>query len=333
MGRANVVESRSGLHPYGLVSLTSPALKYAQDYDISVKLLMPRSQANVDRGNFMVSLHMLDLDTTPLLEAAARHFVDSHDQFEGHNILFSSRRPALVPYVDPLVSLASRILFLFYYMVFPSSQTTDLTIGLAERVSFAKGSALPASAYIEIEAGQTIETYQAFLVLTAQLRGLRWLMYHYRLPTYIFFTGLFWICEVLFMAGAWSVWTLATASKDSGLDYDERERKSSSGAVEDAGGYNDDLSDRPSRFPGAGGSLPLKQDPDIKDEVEEEEKEEAQRAKLLSEIPIAGAEADDEFEDDERGGRAAAGTGSSYSEQRSGSGARVRRRTSHNEST
>jgi hypothetical protein len=77
--------------------------------------------------------------------------------------------------------------------------------------------------------------------------------------------------------------------------------------------------------------LRLKQDPDVKDEGEDDEKEEAQRAKLLSEIPIAGAEADDEYEDDERGGRAIAGTGSSYSEQRRGSGARARRRTSHHE--
>jgi seipin len=292
---------------------------------------MPRSQPNVDRGNFMVSLHMLDLDTSPLLEAAARQFVDNHDQFEGHNILFSSRRSALVTYVDPLVSLASRILFLFYYMIFPSSQTTDLTVDLAERVSFPRGSALPASAYIEIEAGQTIETYRASLVLTAQLRGLRWLMYHYRLPTYIFFTGLFWICEVLFMAGAWSFWTIVTGFKNKDSGHDDGETKSNSRALENPGGYNDDLSDRSQRFPTTGESLRLKQDPDVKDEGEDDEKEEAQRAKLLSEIPIAGAEADDEYEDDERGGRAIAGTGSSYSEQRRGSGARARRRTSHHE--
>lgn len=267
---------------------------------------MPRSQANLDRGNFMVSLHLLDLDVSPMLQDAARQFADDHDQFDGHNVLFSSRRPALTPYEDPLVSLASRTLFLFYYMLFPGSHKHELRVGLAERVSFSKGAIVPASAYLEIEAGQTLQTYEASLTLTAQLRGLRWLMFHYRLPTYVFFTLLFWACEVLFMAVAWSFWSMSSTSENKSLEYAGYEKNSDRG----------DMSDRPSS---------LKLESDVKEE-EDAEREEARQTRLLSELPLAGAEADDEYEDDD--GRAA-GTGSSYGQQRGRDGAGVRRRASH----
>lgn len=313
------IHCRLGPNPYALVSLSSPPLKSAQDYDISVSLLMPRSQANLDRGNFMVSLHLLDMDVSPTLQDAARRFADDHDQLDGHSILFSSRRPALTPYEDPLVSLASRILFLFYYMLFPGSQKHELSVGLAERVSFAKGAVVPASAYLEVEAGQTLQTYAVSLTLTAQLRGLRWLMFHYRLPTYIFFTLLFWACEVLFMGAAWSFWSVSLASGNKRLEYSGDERDSD-WAAEHMRREREELSDRP---------LHLKLESDVKEE-DDLEKEEARQTRLLSELPLAGAEADDEYEDDD--GRAA-GTGSSYGQQRGRDGAGVRRRASQGAST
>lgn len=312
----------SGPNPFALVSLSSPPLKPAQDYDISVSLLIPRSQANLDRGNFMVSLHLLDLDVSPALHGAAKRFADDHDHFDGHSSLFSSRRPALTPYEDPLVSLASRVLFLFYYMLFPGSQKHELSIGLAERVSFAKGNAVPASAYIEVEAGQSLQTYQATLTLTAQLRGLRWLMFHYRLPTYIFFTFLFWACEVLFMGAAWSLWSMSSAPERASLEY-SGEREKSDWVAEYA---------RKGRENPSGRRSPRMLDLDVKDEEEDDEikEEEARQTRSLSELPLAGAEADDEYEGDDVGG---VGTGSNYSQQRGRDVANVRRRASHDTST
>lgn len=276
----------------------------------------------------MVSIHLLDLDVSPLLQETARQFVDDHDHFDGHTVLFSSRRPALVPYLDPLVSTASRVLFLFYYMFFPGAQTTELNVVLAERVSFPKGTTLPGAAYLEIEAGQDLQTYQVSLILTAQLRGLRWLMFHYRLPMYIFFTLLFWFCEVVFMGGAWSVWSVLTAGRDINEGYRDHERKSQ-WALEDDGREHEILSDRQHEF----GARLLKSDPDIKEERKDDDDDGPQRVQLLSELPIAGAEADDEYEDDEkRGGlsSSAAGTGSSYNKQRGGDDISFRRRSSHN---
>lgn len=280
---------------------------------------MPRSPANLDRGNFMISIHLLDQDVSPTLQDTARRFADEHDQFDGHSILFSSRRPALTPYVDPLVSLASRILFLFYYMLFLGSQKDELSVGLAERVSFAKDTAVPASAYLEIEAGQALQTYQASLTLTAQLRGLRWLMFHYRLPTYIFFTLLFWACEVLFMTAAWSFWSMSSWTERASLEY-SGSGKNGDRVAEYARKDSEGLSDRPST---------KKQESDVKKE-EDVEEEEVRQTRLLSELPLAGAEADDEFEGDDGN---VAGTGSSYTQQRGRDIAGVRRRASHDRPT
>jgi hypothetical protein len=311
---------RSGLHPYGLVSLASPAVKPAQEYDISVSLSMPPSAPNVERGNFMVALHLLDQDVTPSLQSAARTFANTHDGFEGHNVVFSSRRPTLLPYVDPIVSLASRVFFLFYYMLFPSSQTCDMKVYLAERVIFPRGAALPSAAYIEVEAGQDLQTYQVWLTLTAQLRGLRWLMHHYRLPTYIACTLVFWISEVLFMAVAWTVLVSAAGGprEDGRLGIDGKGGTKTRLLAAEA---EDELSDHPHSFPTYGKQPPLKHEPKVKDE---------QHERLLSEIPVGGAEADDEddYDDEPRSQVHDSGIGTSYSEEGSH---QIRRRTSRHE--
>jgi seipin len=308
-------------NPYGIASLSSPAVKSAQDYDISVEISMPRSPSNVERGNFMVRLHLLDLDVNYGSVDAAQSFAENHHAFEGHTILFSSRRPALVPYVDPVVSLASRLLFLPYHVLSSSSQTSSMVVPLAEHVSFPKGSALPASAYLEIEAGQTIQTYEVALILSAQLSGLRWIMFHYRLPTYIIFTFFFWVCEVLFMVAVWGLWTMLTSSPG-GTDANSGKPAVRSIHARESHGFGDDeLSD--------GQSGPFyKIEPVMKSELRI--KEELERERPLSELPIVGADADDEDEEDEdekySSSKVDSGLGTSYSEDGRGS---IRRRAAH----
>ncbi|KND90681.1 Seipin [Tolypocladium ophioglossoides CBS 100239] len=310
----------SGPNPYGVASLAKPPMiKTQQEYDISVALLMPRSPPNVERGNFMVTLYLLGSEATEKLAADALVFANSHAHFGSQKVLFNSRRPVLVPYVDPIVSVAKRLLFLLYHMFVPSSQTCRMTVALAEGLAFSKGSVLPASAYVEVEAGQDIQIYNVDLTLTAQLRGLRWLMFHYRLPTYLAFTFLFWVCEVLFMGLAWAVWGAVTGPKETG-----KGRRRAPGEEDDEGELGK-ISDHPHTFPTYGKQPPLKHEPEVKEEDEE-------RSRLISDIPVGGAEADDEDEYDEydEGGRTRiydSGLGTSYSEEGSAS---VRRRASRN---
>lgn len=313
---------RSGIHPYAVVSLREPALKSVQDYDISVTLSMPPSPSNMEQGNFMVTLHLLQQDASSRLllgTAGASKLLD------GQGILFTTRRPTLVPYMDPITSVASRVLLLFYHMLFPSSRICKITVPLAERLSFPTDAVVPASAYLEIEAGQSLQTYQVSLNLTAKLRGLRWLMHHYRLPMYILFTFKFWVLEMLFMGVAWSFLSSFTAppaeeEDDGATDGGRKVGKARllTKAEEDEEDEHSDESDHPHSFPTYGKQPPLKHEPEVKDEEHE---------KPLSEIPIGGAEADDERDDDDDGGRQLdSGTGMSYSGEGIG---QVRRRTSH----
>ncbi|KAF5018474.1 hypothetical protein F66182_9547 [Fusarium sp. NRRL 66182] len=305
----------SGINPYGIASLQTPPLKTHQEYDVSLTLSMPRSNPNLERGNFMISLHMLDSKDDLGLRVEAERHASLHNGFETANALFSSRRPALFPYVDPLVSLASRVLFLFYHMFAPGSSTKTMIIPLAERVLFSKDLGVPKSAYVEVEAGQTIQVYNAHLQLTAQLRGLRWLMVHYRISTFLAFTLLFWVFEVTFMGVAWGIWSSAIGLSPG----------SASTKAQRLGGatYNqeDENTDHAETFPTYGRQQPLKYEPDVKEELSPEQP--------LSEIPRAGADADDEDEGsfDEDVQHRDSGIGTSYSEEGSSS---IRRRASHN---
>lgn len=235
-------------------------------------------------------------------------------------MLFSSRRPALFPYVDPLVSVASRVLFLIYHLFTPGSSTNSMTIPLAERVLFSKESVLPKSAYIEVEAGQTIQVYHAYLQLTAQLRGLRWMMVHYRISTFLALTVVFWAFEVIFMGVAWGLWSVASGSPPG---EDDTKARRLEGLRDD---HENEYTDREETFPTYGRQQPLKYEPDIKPELDPEQP--------LSEIPRAGADADDEDDgsfdddkDDEDVQHKDSGIGTSYSEEGTSS---IRRRTSRN---
>jgi hypothetical protein len=200
-----------------------------------------------------------------------------------------------------------------------------LTVALAERVSFSRGVTPPVAAYVEIEAGQDLQTYGVSLDLTAQLRGLRWLMHRYRLPMYLICTFSFWVFEVVFMGLTWSVLFAGDgvggpvsdrAGKQRALTNEEEEEEKEEGEGQED---DSDVSDHPHNFPTYGRQPPLKHEPKVKDEEHE---------RPLSEVPIAGAEADDEgdgLDDDDGDPLLDSGIGTSYSEA---AGGQIRRRAS-----
>ncbi|KAL0934204.1 cell division control protein [Colletotrichum truncatum] len=313
----------SGVNPFGIATVPTSKLRTQQEYDVSVTLSMPRSPANSNRGNFMVALYFLDagLPSTDSSFVQPHTLPEPYGHFDDKTVLFSSRRPTLVPYQDPLISMASRILFLLYHILVSNSQTCVLTIPMAERAELSKGSVLPSSAYLEIQGGQTIETYHASITLTARLRGLRWLMYRYRLSTLTLAILLFWGFEVLFMGGAWLIWSGLSGSGwgSNGIPGGESSKLTARVKREDASGV-DELSDAPRTFPTYGNQAPLRYEPDVKEEM--------QASSRMEDLVPLGGEADDEEEDDGRGSfKGDSGIGTSYSE---GGSSSVRRRSSHN---
>lgn len=273
----------------------------------------------------MISLYLVkDDEKVYKSDPSGRKITDDRQYLETQKVLFKSRRPALMPYEDPILSVAKRVLFMAYYILFPQSQARTMTIQLAERVNFDKSALQPTAAFVEIEAGQDIHIYSTALTLTAQLRGLRWLMFHYRLLTYLAFTFLFWVCEVLFMCLAWLIWSATNTPKNTkpkGDNYTD-------GEYDDDDEY-DEYSEKATGSGASGRQATIKREPDIKVEDDDDEPE-----KMISDIPMGGeAEADDEDdfdeEDNDAGGkrRRDSAMGTSYRHEGSES---VRQRASRN---
>lgn len=200
----------SGHNPFGIVTL-SPDLTLDQAYDISVDLTLPRSPTNLGHGNFMVALYVLkSVPINPALELSLSEAVDPYMYVGADDVVYASRRPALIPYEDRVVSAASRVLFLLYHILFArASETLTLSIPMGERVQF-RGMR-PLSMLVDVQAGQTLQVYSSRVTLVARLTGIRWFMYNHRILAFAVCTASFWLAEVLAMGSAWLVlgWVLS----------------------------------------------------------------------------------------------------------------------------
>ena len=335
-----------GANPWGVASIAQTRLKNTQPYDISVSLTLPKSPTNLERGNFMVALHLLDdipppkkqqkLDsplppqptssytTGPLGQLLLPVQRDPSFYFAGKNIMFTSTRPGLLPYTDPLVSLASRIFFIAYHVLKPHSEYTTLRINLAENLAFPRGAVLPTSVFVEVQAGQSLQVHKASATFAAQLAGLRYFMYYWRVTAFLGFTAAFWVCEVGFMVVTWGLASvlLGGGGKSDGggavVKVEEGEQTVKRDNNEEEG-----MSPTERTFPSTSKQPPIKYEGRIKQEEGE--------AQGIAPDAHPAAEADDEDEDDgELEGEGAAyrdsGIGTSYDDNVSREG--VKRRVS-----
>ncbi|KAI2610590.1 putative adipose-regulatory protein-domain-containing protein [Hypoxylon sp. NC1633] len=197
------LQYNSGPNPYGITSLSSN-LMLEQAYDVSVELTLPRSPANLGRGNFMVALFgMRSMPGNPAFAFSSLPLADDlYTHVREDNVVFMSRRPALIPYESPLVTTTSRVLFMLYHILYPgSSETTTLAIPMGELVQFKD--VLPLSIMLDVQGGQTLQVYSATVTLVARLTGIRWAMYNHRIISFVVCTTVFWIAEMISTGLAW----------------------------------------------------------------------------------------------------------------------------------
>lgn len=284
-----------------MVSLEDKNFGSYQEYDISVTLNLPRSPANLDRGNFMLALHLLDnqpLEPNIILTSSITPKIRPGplSLLEDRNILHTSTRPAIVPYTDPLVSLASRLLFLVYHMFVPASETITLVVPMIERLEFRPGSMSPTKLVLDVQAGQTLQVYSVAVTITAQLGGLRWYMHKWWVTSFMVFTAAFWCCEVLFCGLGFLVlksWLGGSKSAQKTLAIKTEDNPQHPAIKQEGGGDGQHLDDVPMTFPTSSGQPPLRYEP-----LEAGHTNGVERNTPQADMPPApGGEADDEYED------------------------------------
>lgn len=341
----DVVLGRYELNPYGVASLSSANFKDYQDYDISVTLNLPNSPANLGRGNFMLALYLLDNVQSPASNIMSTMtgsrpmptiIPAPQSVLNEKNILFTSTRPAIMPYTDPLVSLAKRLLLLAYHVFVPASETTRLVVPMVERLEFRPGKMMPTSLVLDVQAGQSLQVYDVLVTVTAQLGGLRWLMHTWWITSFVVFTALFWLFELISLATTavaakilWSVFFGGGGGRGAAPPGQIKEEGGQHPRIKVEGqGHGKALEDVPMTFPTSSQQPPLRYDPEpghtngVEDGVGLPQQPQAD---VGGEADVEDEEAgDDRLEEDPQGRDS--GIGTSFSE-RDASGS-VRRRTS-----
>ncbi|EHL03152.1 putative Seipin like protein [Glarea lozoyensis 74030] len=175
-----------GPHPHALIPLTS--LVPSQPYTIHLTLTLPRSPPNLTLGPFMLALTLLSSSYKPIVVPTPTIHVHPLPtlslyltSIQEPDIIHTVRRPALIPYTSRLVSLSTRILGLPLYILGLRTETSTLEVELAENLVFNRKDGVPAYAMLEVQAGQTLQVYDATMYVRARFGGLRWWMWNHRI--------------------------------------------------------------------------------------------------------------------------------------------------------
>jgi len=265
----------------------------------------------------MLSLSLLSpsykLSIPPIAPAQADPISPASTTVSPDELLYFSRRPAILTYTSKLVTLSSQLFSLPLYIIGVKKESEVLHIPMGESATFSRGwKNVPGYAMLEIQAGQEVQVYDVRLHFKARFSGMRWLMYNHRILSFILFTGLFWSSEVIFAMLSWLALRMLFASSAPVKKEDDE----TDTTVIKADSDEPDLSDTPRTFPTYGRQPPLRYEPKVKEENGSEEI-------VLDETTIQplGVEADDEDEDEDEeayrgtgGLRTDSGIGTSFSE-------------------
>ena len=224
-------------------------------------------------------------------------------------VLARSRRPAILTYASPIIDTANTLSGLPWYLIGWKKESEVLEVGMFESVEFAKGwRNIPQEVKVIVEADKKMQFYNVGIKIVARFRGLRWLLYHHRILSYLFFTTAFWISSMTTALMAWLALSFVISS-NSNTPKTEAERNGSVIKTEpsDSDHFDpfstEDLSDTSRTFPTLGRQAPLHFAgrnglPKKEEEGVKREEEEISRAATID--PLQN-EADDEDDDEERG--------------------------------
>ena len=247
---------------------------------------------------------MLDLS---LLAPSNTANPDGVTSFFGNNsasVLARSRRPAILTYASPIIDTANTLSGLPLHLLGWKKESEFLEVGMFEGVEFAKGwGNVPQSVNVVVEADRNMQFYEVSIRIIARFGGLRWILYHHRVLSFLFFTTTFWSSSMLSMLLAWFLFSsylaTPTTTKPETISNGSARLKSEQ---EDSETFDptslEDISDTPRAFPTLSRQMPLqftgrpavikKEDNNVKEEVETVQ---------LTGVQSLIAEADDEDDD------------------------------------
>lgn len=307
---ANACVHRSS-NPYGTAALSS-ALTSLQAYDVTLSLHLPRTPSNLAAGNFMLDLSLLGPDNTASSDSVASKLYGNTSA----SILARSRRPAILTYASPIVDTANTLYGLPWHVLGWKQESEKLQVNMFEGVEFAKGWAnVPQSVKVVVESDEKMQFYQVGIKIIARFGGLRWILYHHRIISFLFFTTMFWSSSMLSMLLAWFILSLYLSAPD---PTTKTESDTNGSAIkherEDSEKFDpisfDDISDTPRSFPTLSRQMPLQftgRPSPIKKEEDEEVKREEDELVGSTGIQPLMAEADNEDDEDDEAAEATSG--------------------------
>ncbi|KAL2854378.1 putative adipose-regulatory protein-domain-containing protein [Aspergillus pseudoustus] len=174
-----------------------------QPYDVHVELELPRTPSNLAAGNFMLDLSLLSQPST-----SARTGENASPQ-----IISRSRRPAILSYASPLIDISKKVAFMPLYILGLQREAERLVVRMMERVEFTRGALnIPGSVRLELHSQVEMQVYAAKVTFKANLTGLRWIMYHWRITSFFVFTSMFWSVSMFSFSLSWVILPCFVAS-------------------------------------------------------------------------------------------------------------------------
>ena len=300
--------------PYGISPI--PGLVARQKYSIAVEIVLPRSEKNLEAGNWMVEVDMRapgpsngglrkllewEEDESLSYKPGKAQEMNEKDRL---TVLARARRPALLTYRSSITEYAYRFIRLPLYMLGWKHESETLSIPVFEALEFEKGWRNVASSLrLSINSKKPLEIYRVAVHFTAKLEGLRWAMYRYRLTSFVVFTTLFWGVEMGVVLCTWGVFAFLLGSTNTGEQLIQKQNTAEGHGTEPRVPKSEydsppltPLSATSTTFPTLSGQQPLHYSSGESSRV----KKERGTTPNLDSLPLkAEADADDEDEDED----------------------------------
>ncbi|EEH39704.2 TTL domain-containing protein [Paracoccidioides lutzii Pb01] len=250
-------------HPHGTATLGAELIS-GQQYDVSVILYLPRTPSNLAAGNFMLDLKLFSTTDTSNTNTSMKA-----------DLVKGSRRFAILTYASPMVDTVRRVSKIPLYVLGWQREAEGLKVSMMEQAEFGKKKqAMPKVLRLEIQSVERMQIYNVAVRFDARFSGLRWIIYNWRILSFLIFSSTFWVVAMICTSSVWLALASqkeATSIKRPKLEEEEEaEEAKKDGGSSDVAVKEDESEEEGGNYPGLG----LEHDGQQSSEVEMIKKEE-----------------------------------------------------------